>query len=150
MGSRSQKRGRRFHLRSTIIEFQKPVTDLEALELVKSAYDEMNVHSRTLFGLAQHRHAPALFKRTNRWGVPYVAVAVVGIWVALDYVYANEEVKEILDRAIPEKPTKQLQTPHRSVRGGYGTLCLIIDITSRTSSGATSGSNLAWLSTNNS
>jgi hypothetical protein len=66
-----------------------------------------------------------------------------------DYVYANEEVKEILDRAIPEKPTKQLQTPHRSVRGGYGTLCLIIDITNRTS-GVTSGSNLAWLSTNNS
>ena len=51
--------------------------------------------SRTLFGLAQHRHAPALFKTTNRWGVPYVAVAVVGIWVALGYMSLSSSAETV-------------------------------------------------------
>ena len=51
--------------------------------------------SRTLFGLAQHRHAPAFFKRTNRWGVPYLAVMAVGIWVALGYMSLSSSAKMV-------------------------------------------------------
>lgn len=39
-----------------------------------------------MFGLAREKHAPAVLTRTSRWGVPYVAVAAVGIFMALGYM----------------------------------------------------------------
>ncbi|KAJ5207609.1 amino acid permease/ SLC12A domain-containing protein [Penicillium cf. viridicatum] len=42
--------------------------------------------SRVLFGLAQERHAPAVFKRINGWGVPYASVVVMSLSVSLGYL----------------------------------------------------------------
>ncbi|KKA22963.1 amino acid permease [Rasamsonia emersonii CBS 393.64] len=42
--------------------------------------------SRTLYGLAREGHAPRVLKRTSRWGVPYLSVIAVGIFVALGYM----------------------------------------------------------------
>lgn len=42
--------------------------------------------SRILYGLAVQGHAPAIFKRLNRFSIPYVAVALYGVFMALGYM----------------------------------------------------------------
>lgn len=42
--------------------------------------------SRTLYGMAKERHAPQIFLRTNRMGIPYVAVSFVSIWICLGFM----------------------------------------------------------------
>lgn len=42
--------------------------------------------SRVLYGLALNRQAPQVFRRVNRFGIPYVAVALFGIFMALGYM----------------------------------------------------------------
>ncbi|CAI7598056.1 unnamed protein product [Penicillium manginii] len=42
--------------------------------------------SRILYGLAMQGHAPAVFKRLNRFSIPYVAVALYGVFMALGYM----------------------------------------------------------------
>ena len=42
--------------------------------------------SRVLFGLARNGHAPKIFTRLNRFGVPYVAVALFGLFMCLGYM----------------------------------------------------------------
>ncbi|KAF8160937.1 amino acid permease/ SLC12A domain-containing protein [Crassisporium funariophilum] len=42
--------------------------------------------SRTLYGLALDGHAPSLFLKLNRFGVPYVAVAASVIWGGVAYL----------------------------------------------------------------
>jgi amino acid permease len=46
----------------------------------------MLVGTRTLYGLAQEGHAPKLFTRLNRFGVPWMSVAAVGSFLALGYM----------------------------------------------------------------
>ena len=45
--------------------------------------------SRTLFGLAQERHAPAVFRRVTSWGVPYAAVIACFSGFLLAYMVTN-------------------------------------------------------------
>lgn len=45
--------------------------------------------SRVLFGLSQEGHAPAVFKRVNNWGVPYVSVVVMSLSVCLGYLTSS-------------------------------------------------------------
>lgn len=42
--------------------------------------------SRILFGMAMHGHAPAVFKRLNRFSVPYVAISFFGVFMCLGYM----------------------------------------------------------------
>ncbi|KAI0477522.1 putative general amino acid permease [Xylariaceae sp. FL0804] len=42
--------------------------------------------SRILYGLAREGHAPAVFKRTSRFGIPWVAVSLFGASMALAYM----------------------------------------------------------------
>lgn len=42
--------------------------------------------SRTLYGMAQEHHAPKIFLRTNRMGIPYVAVSFVSVFICLGFM----------------------------------------------------------------
>ncbi|KAG5919457.1 hypothetical protein E4U61_000843 [Claviceps capensis] len=46
----------------------------------------MLVGTRTLYGLALDGHAPPFFKRTNRFGTPWISVAAVGSFMLLGYM----------------------------------------------------------------
>ncbi|KAG6045769.1 hypothetical protein E4U17_008142 [Claviceps sp. LM77 group G4] len=46
----------------------------------------MLVGTRTLYGLALDGHAPPFFKRTNRFGTPWISVAAVGSFMFLGYL----------------------------------------------------------------
>jgi yeast amino acid transporter len=42
--------------------------------------------SRTLYGLALEGKAPKIFTRVSRFGIPYVAVIFMSLWIALGYM----------------------------------------------------------------
>ncbi|KIY49348.1 hypothetical protein FISHEDRAFT_41204 [Fistulina hepatica ATCC 64428] len=42
--------------------------------------------SRVLYGIAKEGHAPKIFTRTSRFGIPYVAVCFVGVFISLGYM----------------------------------------------------------------
>ncbi|KAL1731376.1 amino acid permease/ SLC12A domain-containing protein [Schizophyllum commune] len=42
--------------------------------------------SRALYGIAREGHAPKVFTRCNRYGIPYVAVCSIGAFMALGYM----------------------------------------------------------------
>ncbi|KAE8448125.1 hypothetical protein EG329_009890 [Mollisiaceae sp. DMI_Dod_QoI] len=44
------------------------------------------VGSRTLYGMAREGHAPKIFLRTNRMGIPYVAVCSISLFICLGYM----------------------------------------------------------------
>ena len=51
--------------------------------------------SRTLFGMASHGHAPRIFKRINRLGVPYVAVSLFALFVCLSYMTVSDSASTV-------------------------------------------------------
>ncbi|KAE9387422.1 hypothetical protein BT96DRAFT_891127 [Gymnopus androsaceus JB14] len=51
-----------------------------------SGNSSMLVSSRTLYGLAREGHAPKFFLRTNRYGIPWVCVAFVSVFITLGYM----------------------------------------------------------------
>lgn len=46
--------------------------------------------SRTLYGIAREGRAPKIFLRTNRWGVPYVAVCFMSLFICLGYMTLSD------------------------------------------------------------
>lgn len=42
--------------------------------------------SRFLYALAREGHAPRLFLRVNRWGIPYLTVIYFGVFMGLAYM----------------------------------------------------------------
>ncbi|KAJ3733107.1 putative amino acid permease [Lentinula guzmanii] len=42
--------------------------------------------SRTLYGLAREGHAPKFLLRTNRYGIPYICVSFISVFIALGYM----------------------------------------------------------------
>ncbi|GAB1198771.1 hypothetical protein APSETT444_008101 [Aspergillus pseudonomiae] len=58
--------------------------------IVTSAWSAGNSYilfgSRILYGMAVHGHAPAVFKRLNRFSVPYVAISCIGSFMCLGYM----------------------------------------------------------------
>lgn len=64
-----------------------------------SAYPNtaMLVGTRTLYGLAQEGHAPELFTRINRFGVPWISVAAVGSFLALGYMTLSSAASVVFD-----------------------------------------------------
>ncbi|KZT57236.1 hypothetical protein CALCODRAFT_469931 [Calocera cornea HHB12733] len=51
--------------------------------------------SRNLYGLAREGHAPAIFKRVNRFGVPYVAVCFLGCFLCLGFMTLNTSASTV-------------------------------------------------------
>ncbi|KAG5997785.1 hypothetical protein E4U43_002570 [Claviceps pusilla] len=68
----------------------KDVPSIINAVVVTSAWSAANsamlVGTRTLYGLALDGHAPAFFKRTNRFGTPWISVAAVGSFMLLGYL----------------------------------------------------------------
>lgn len=54
--------------------------------IISAGNSNVYVGSRILFGLAKGGLAPKLFSRTNRWGVPWVAVLATGAFGVLGYM----------------------------------------------------------------
>ncbi|KIY48034.1 amino acid permease-like protein [Fistulina hepatica ATCC 64428] len=47
--------------------------------------------SRSLYGIAREGHAPKVFLRVNRFGIPYVAVCFIGVFVSLGYLSCGSD-----------------------------------------------------------
>ncbi|KAJ5281003.1 amino acid permease [Penicillium angulare] len=84
-------------LRSSGTAAQSPfliaATRAGCLELGKFKYDPhptiknaLLSGSRILYGLAREGLAPQFLARTSRWGVPYMGVLAIGVWMALAYM----------------------------------------------------------------
>ncbi|KAJ5266581.1 Amino acid/polyamine transporter I [Penicillium angulare] len=62
-----------------------------------AANSAMLVGTRTLYGLSQEGHAPVIFTRLNRFGVPWIAVAAVGSFIALGYMTLSSSASTVFD-----------------------------------------------------
>ena len=51
--------------------------------------------SRVLYGLALHGNAPQIFRRVNRFGIPYVAVSLFGLFMALGYMTLSQSASVV-------------------------------------------------------
>jgi amino acid transporter len=51
--------------------------------------------SRILYGMAVYGHAPAIFKRINRFGIPYAAVSLYGLFMALGYMTLSSSASTV-------------------------------------------------------
>ncbi|KAJ5573998.1 uncharacterized protein N7459_008425 [Penicillium hispanicum] len=51
--------------------------------------------SRILYGMAVQGHAPAVFKRLNRFSIPYVAVLLYGLFMALGYMTLSNSASTV-------------------------------------------------------
>lgn len=51
--------------------------------------------SRILFGLAQDGRAPNFFKRTSRFGIPWIAVAFMSVFVCLGYMSLQDSASTV-------------------------------------------------------
>lgn len=51
--------------------------------------------SRNLYGMARERHAPKIFLRVNRFGVPYVAVLFLSAFLCLAYMTLSDNASTV-------------------------------------------------------
>ncbi|KAJ3766365.1 amino acid permease/ SLC12A domain-containing protein [Lentinula raphanica] len=51
--------------------------------------------SRTLYGLAREGHAPRIFLRTNRFGIPYISVGFVSLFMTLGYMTLQDSASTV-------------------------------------------------------
>lgn len=51
--------------------------------------------SRILYGMAVQGHAPSIFKRLNRFGIPYAAVTLYGLFMALGYMTLSHSASTV-------------------------------------------------------
>ncbi|KAJ5217305.1 amino acid permease [Penicillium chermesinum] len=51
--------------------------------------------SRILYGLARDGLAPKFLARTSRWGVPYMGVLAIGVWMFLGYMSVNSSASTV-------------------------------------------------------
>ncbi|CAL5875132.1 uncharacterized protein PFLUO_LOCUS9436 [Penicillium psychrofluorescens] len=51
--------------------------------------------SRILYGLAREGQAPRFLARTSRWGVPYLGVLGIGMWMALGYMSVSATAETV-------------------------------------------------------
>jgi amino acid transporter len=57
----------------------------------------MLVGTRTLYGLALEGHAPKFYKRTNRFGTPWLSVTAVGSLMALGYLTLSSAASVVFE-----------------------------------------------------
>ncbi|RAH78865.1 hypothetical protein BO86DRAFT_391476 [Aspergillus japonicus CBS 114.51] len=51
--------------------------------------------SRIMYAMAAEGHAPQCFKRINRFGIPYVAVTILGVFMALGYMTLSSSASTV-------------------------------------------------------
>lgn len=51
--------------------------------------------SRILYGMAKQGHAPAIFMRLNRFSIPYVAVGLYSVFMALGYMTLSDSASTV-------------------------------------------------------
>ncbi|OJJ41447.1 hypothetical protein ASPWEDRAFT_48024 [Aspergillus wentii DTO 134E9] len=51
--------------------------------------------SRVMFAIAHEGHAPKFLTRTSRWGIPYIAITIMGIFIALGYMTLNTSASTV-------------------------------------------------------
>ncbi|RFU30926.1 hypothetical protein B7463_g5407, partial [Scytalidium lignicola] len=51
--------------------------------------------SRTLYGMAREGHAPKIFLRVNRFGIPYVAVTFLSLFICLGYMTLSDSASTV-------------------------------------------------------
>ncbi|KAF7133781.1 hypothetical protein CNMCM5793_005135 [Aspergillus hiratsukae] len=51
--------------------------------------------TRILFGMAMHGHAPKFFTRINRFGAPYIAVSLIGVFMGLGYMTLSDSASTV-------------------------------------------------------
>lgn len=51
--------------------------------------------SRVLYGLARERHAPHFLLRVNRFGIPYLAVCGLGLFMTLSYMSVQDTAAKV-------------------------------------------------------
>ncbi|RLL95225.1 hypothetical protein CFD26_102459 [Aspergillus turcosus] len=51
--------------------------------------------TRILFGMAMHGHAPKILTRLNRFGAPYVAVGLIGVFMGLGYMTLSDSASTV-------------------------------------------------------
>lgn len=56
---------------------------------------DLYIASRTLYGLASDESAPAIFKRTDRRGVPYVALLTAALFACLAFMNVSNDSKKV-------------------------------------------------------
>ena len=58
---------------------------------------DLYIASRTIYGLAAEGNAPAIFKKTNKRGVPYVALGVSALFGCLAFMNVSDDSKTVFD-----------------------------------------------------
>ncbi|KAI9646429.1 hypothetical protein NHQ30_004421 [Ciborinia camelliae] len=53
--------------------------------------------SRMLYGLGQHGHSPKAFLRTNRFDVPYIAIAFLSLFICLGFLTLSDSANIVFD-----------------------------------------------------
>lgn len=51
--------------------------------------------SRTLYGMAREGHAPKIFLQTNRFGIPYIAVCFLSLFICLGYMTLSDSASTV-------------------------------------------------------
>ncbi|EED14350.1 amino acid permease, putative [Talaromyces stipitatus ATCC 10500] len=51
--------------------------------------------SRILYGLAREGQAPRFLARVSRWGVPYMGVVAIGVWMTLGYMSVSHTASTV-------------------------------------------------------
>ncbi|KAE9378092.1 amino acid permease-like protein [Stipitochalara longipes BDJ] len=73
------------------IKFVPSIINFVVLTSAWSAGNSVLLGStRTLYGMAREGHAPKIFLRTSRMGIPYVAVAFISLFIALGYMTLSD------------------------------------------------------------
>ncbi|OAA43264.1 Amino acid/polyamine transporter I [Metarhizium rileyi] len=79
----------------------KAVPSIINAVVVTSAWSAANsamlVGTRTLYGLALEGHAPRFFKRTNRFGTPWLSVTAVGSLMVLGYLTLSSAASVVFE-----------------------------------------------------
>ncbi|KAI9927661.1 hypothetical protein MW887_003282 [Aspergillus wentii] len=65
------------------------------LFVFSAANSDLYIATRTIYGLAREGKAPAVFARTDRRGVPYVALIVSALIACLAYMNVSSDSKEV-------------------------------------------------------
>jgi amino acid transporter len=68
---------------------------LESYANIADSFKVLLGSSRTLYGMAREGHAPKIFLRVSRMGVPYVVVAFMSIWMCLGYMTLSDSASTV-------------------------------------------------------
>ncbi|PHH89397.1 hypothetical protein CDD83_6155 [Cordyceps sp. RAO-2017] len=60
-----------------------------------ASVSDLYVGARTLYGLSSDRAAPAIFRRVNSWGIPYVALGTCAAFCLLAFMVVGDDARRV-------------------------------------------------------